>query len=383
MKGKAIIPLVLGLCVGLVAVKFLFDTLQKAKGANAERKLVPIVRARQDIDSFEIITPDLVEVVETADTGLAPSAEWVSSVDDLLGRVTAKSIPKHSPVFNSMLAPEGTPAGMVGRIPSGFRAVSVKIDEVTGVAYQLKPGSWVDVIVVMDIDTGRGRQKETIAEVILENVQVAAIGQATDAANAETGAKVKPAKSATLLVREEDVPKLHLVQTRGKITLSMRGEDDKSVGTLAKARSTEVFGYEGEEPNQTQTVVTPATVVQTVQSQVQKQPEPPIDPPHNVTVYLGSPTNTDPAVQQLTFENTHSRTLLALSAGPVNRSTTLSGRHYGSTGSGRGSPVATGGNTTSAAPTGGNTTSAATTGGDTTPSEGPMEDDETVNQETE
>ena len=329
MKGKAIIPLVLGLCVGLVAVKYLFDTLQKAKGANADRQLTSLVRARQDIDSLELLTPDKLEVIEIRDSSLAPAHELISSLDVALGRVTAKAIPQHSPVLQSMLAAEGTPAGMVGRIPPGFRAVSVKIDEVTGVAYQLKPGDWVDVIVVMDVDTGRARNKETIAEVILEHVQVAAIGQATNQPQTDVGAQVKPAKSATLLVPEEDVPKLHLVQTRGKITLSMRGEDDTMTGRMAKATSTEVFGYDylaGGLPAAPPPVAAPPALAQTTPSTLFTPPEP--EPPHNVTVYLGSITDADPVIQQFTFENDHSRTVVALSEGPVNRNSAYTGRRY-------------------------------------------------------
>lgn len=207
MKGRAIIPLVLGLCVGLVAVKYLVQTLQNAKGSTGASEAVSVVRATQDLESFQEITAEFVELVETSDDAFAPSQERITSLEDVIGRVTAKAIPERAPVLQSMLAPPDTLPGMVGRIPPGFRAVSVKIDEVTGVAYQLKPGSWVDVIVVMDIMTGSGRNaKETIAEVILQHVQVAAIGRSATGPTDGRGSKMKPAKSATLFVAEKDVP---------------------------------------------------------------------------------------------------------------------------------------------------------------------------------
>lgn len=327
MKGKAIIPLVIGLCIGLFAVKFLMDTVQKAKGARTEQEIFQVVRAKLDIDSYETITAEAVELIETTDSTLAPETDRVASLEDVIGRVTGKSIPQFSPVLKSMLAEEGTSPGMVGRIPAGFRAVSVKIDEVTGVAYQIRPGDWVDVIVVMDVDSGiQGYRKETVAEVILQHVQVAAIGRAMQSNQAGTGAKAKPAKSVTLLVAEEDVPKLHLVATRGKITLSMRGEDDTTNKTPAVAYGNEVFGANRKSVKKTdrpEPVPIVAEAPKTVQV-VYVEPQP--DEPFGVTVYHGSTTDELSKIEQLTFENEGSRTILAASQGPVNRGAALVGR---------------------------------------------------------
>lgn len=337
MKGKAIIPLVLGLCVGVVAVKLLVDTMKRAQAANAARNTVTIVRAKQDIDAYSMITKEMVETVETSDGRLIPQAERLTSLDAVVGRVTSKGVPQTSPVLASMLAPEGTPAGMVGRIPPGFRAVSVEIDEVTGVAYQLKPNDWVDVIVVMDVESaGSGRRnKETVAEVILQHVQIAAIGQATTGKPGEGASKVKAAKSATLLVSEEDVPKLHLAATRGKITLAMRGDDTNIVENPPSAHSRDLGGSlrqlqeaaaaamaQAQAPAQPPARPTsePARVAANVQ-----QPE----PPYAVTVYLGSPYKSlyPPSVQRITFENANSGNILDISDGPISRGAALmSGR---------------------------------------------------------
>ncbi len=312
MKGRAIIPLVLGLCVGLVAVKYLVKTLQNAQGSSGESQTVSVVRATQDLDSYQEITAEFVELVETTDDTFAPSQERITSLEDVIGRVTAKAIPERAPILLSMLAPPNTPAGMVGRIPPGFRAVSVKIDEVTGVAYQLKPGSWVDVIVVMDIMTGSGRNaKETIAEVILQHVQVAAIGRTASGPAAGRGSKMKPAKSATLLVAEKDVPKLHLAGTRGKLTLAMRGEDKRTTEKPLTARESEVFSY-GEKRGPIENAVASAT-------SPRAQPMPIVEPPFSVVVYRGSTEGNALLVEQTTFESAQSRTIIGIGGGPVSR----------------------------------------------------------------
>lgn len=336
MKGKAIIPLVLGLCVGLVAVKFLVDKIQNARGSQGDKQTMTIVRATQDIDAFKALTAEMIEVITVPDSDLVPPRDRVTSVEDVIGRVTAKAIPQFAPVLKSMLAEEGTRAGMVGQIPPGYRAVSVKIDEVTGVAYQINPGDWVDVIVVMDIDTGGGSfRRETIAEVILQHVQVLAMGQGI---RPEKGSTIKPAKSATLLVEQADAPKLHLAATRGKVTLSMRGEDDTINESVQIATGSDVFqGIKKANPTPTNgldaatvaTLLAMANASQGDPSQLDADAE---MAPFKVTVYRGftTPDGITPTastaqfdwqqIQHVTFANKNSRKILGVSEGPISSS---------------------------------------------------------------
>ncbi|UCC30717.1 MAG: Flp pilus assembly protein CpaB [Phycisphaerales bacterium] len=334
MKRKAIIPLLLGLGVGLFTVKLAVDAIRKAQAAGQSTQTVKAVRATQDINAYEKITTTMVEVVETADSLFAPTRERIETVEEVVGRVAGKAIPERAPVLRAMLAPEGTMPGMVGRIPPGYRAVSVKIDEVTGVAYQIKPGDWVDVIVVMDIDSQARGRKETIAEVILQHVQVAAIGHATTQQPSSGGTKVKPAKSATLLVLEEDVPKLHLAATRGKVTLAMRGADPKTSDSLPSANMGDVIAAL-RDPTPSSDSVSPwmqamgkLLADQAAQSKPRRTEEPvesEPEPPHTVMVYRGSPgADASDAVERITFENGDSSNIIEVSQGhPSRASATL------------------------------------------------------------
>lgn len=317
MKGKAMIPLILGLAIGLLAVKLTVDAIKRAQGSSQAKDTITAVRARQDIPSFARITKEMIEVVETADTLFTPAHDRIDSLDQAIGRVTAKAVPKHSPLLLSMLASEGTPAGMVGRIPPGFRAVSVKTDEVSGVAYQLQPGDWVDVIVVMDVNMGRGK-KETIAEVILQHIQIAAIGRGTQSDAGSTAGSTKPAKSATLLVPEEDVPKLHLAATRGKITLAMRGDDAQTTEAGAYAKSEDLLAS-------LRSLAAPVPDVSRPSAMRFRNPEPAQESPHKVVVYRGSAVNPNARfVEQITFANTQSSLILEVSQGnPTRQSNTM------------------------------------------------------------
>ena len=328
MNRKAIIPLVVGLGIGLLAVKFGVDSIRKAQASSQTRQSVTVVRAKQDIAAHEEILKDMVETVETADSLFAPANERMDKIETAIGRVAAKPIPKSTPVLLSMLAPEGTRPGMVGRIPQGYRAVSVKIDEVSGVAYQMQPGDWVDVIVVMDIDSGTRGKKETIAEVILQHVQVAAIGYGTNPDAEANPSKMKPAKSATLLVPEEEVPKLHLAGTRGKITLAMRGEDDKTQNNPAVAYGSEIMTSMKNAATEPAPPVAVAERTSPPPPPVTRRTPPPPEPePHAVMVFHGATMTGQPTiVEQITFENAQSSRIMAMAQGaPTRASATMTG----------------------------------------------------------
>lgn len=323
MKRKAIIPLVLGLVVGIFTVKLAVDAIKKAQASSKNTKMIMAVRARQDIEPLTEITTEMVEVIETTDSAFAPANQRIESLktvsdekgnvvqEGVLGRVTAKAIPEGTAILQSMLAEKGTPAGLIGRIPPGFRAVSIKIDEVTGVAFQLKPGDWVDVIVVMDVATSQRGRKETIAEVLLQRVQVAAIGRATSGQQDTSGSKVKPAKSATILVSEEDVPKLHLAGTRGKLTLAMRGDDDESKNPTHTASLSDILNKFADPKK----VNDPAPVKPIHIRQIEELP-------HSVLVFHGNIGNARSrvSVEQITFESKDSPKIVGVSIGMPSRS---------------------------------------------------------------
>jgi len=342
MKRKAIIPLLLGLGIGLATVKLAVDTIRKAQAASKTAATVKVVWAKEDIDAYEAIGAEMVEVIETGDSRFAPADDRFESVQDVVGRVPSKPIPQKTPVLKSALTPAGTPAGLVGKIPVGFRAVSVKITEESSVAYQIKPGDWVDVIVVMDVATSAGGGgKDTISEVILQRVQVGAIGSTTASGSDAASGKVKPAKSVTLLVHEEDVPKLHLAGTRGKVTLAMRGDDDLTTSPFHKASMDDVIPGSG-------SVETPPTgtppsapsmswghaLVGFLATPPPGQPDASTrwsseeENPYSLLVVRGSAAaGAAPAVvERLTFENANSSTILEATGGlPTRASSRMRG----------------------------------------------------------
>ncbi len=323
MNRRAAIPLVAGLVIGLVAVKLVMDFVKKAQGSQQGQAKFTLIQAKQDIKAYEKIEAEMVQAVETTDSVLAPQTERMGSIETVVGRVAAKSIPQNAPILKSMLAAEGTPEGIEGRIPPGYRAVAVKIDEATSAGYNLQPGDWVDVIVVMDVETGMRGKKDTLAEVILQRVQIAAIGQGTSEQTDAAGGKVKPAKSATILVKHEDAPKLHLAGTRGKITLVLRGSKDEGDGGSVVAYGNDIMArLTGERV--ADATPTPALLPP-------PEPQKRQDPPHTVLVFRGTAQGNKPAAtERVTFENANSSRLLEQGLGtPTGAGSIMKGARSG------------------------------------------------------
>lgn len=321
MKGKAIIPLVLGLGVGILAVKLAMDTIRKAQAGGKDVEMVMVVRMTQDIRAFDEIQQDMLEVVETSDTTLIPAEERIEDPSAVVGRVVSKSVSQGSVLMLSMLAPEGTPVGMVGRIPPGFRAVSVRIDEVTSAGFQIRPGDWVDVVVVMDVNSGTGAGRHTIAKVILQNVQVAAIGRSSDTGRGVGSQKSKPAQSATLFVAEADVPKLHLAVTQGRVTLAMRGADAGISENFTSATMDDLTGNKKPKTDKTDALDFMAKLFAQAQQANQSSPGNQIEdtepaPTHSVMVVRPSAGgSTRDSTERITFANADSSVIINISAG--------------------------------------------------------------------
>ena len=241
MKSKAIIPLVLGVCVGGIAIKLVMNVVAKAQGAS-QANMVKCAVAKVDIGFAEEITPEKLVLLDWPKDSLPE--QHFEDLEELQERVTNMFIPKDVPIYPTMLAQAGTPPGIQTRIKPGYRAVSVGIDEVTGVAYQLKPGDWVDVISLVQRRQPDGRG-DFVSRIILQSVEIAAVGRALHGGKPGDAPK-SMARSVTLLLKPEEVTKLHLAQSnRGKISLALRGNmDDPDSDVLASTSNDELMGLD-------------------------------------------------------------------------------------------------------------------------------------------
>ena len=146
------------------------------------------------------------------------------SVEKLAGRVAVMNIAPREPVTEARLAPEGTAGGLSAVIPEGYRAMTVKVDDVVGISGFVMPGTLVDVVVVIDPAEKAGMQ-DPISKIVLQNIKVLANGQNIDKPADQREAN--SVKAVTLLVTPEQAEKLALASSEGKLQLVMRNSIDQ------------------------------------------------------------------------------------------------------------------------------------------------------------
>ena len=159
-----------------------------------------------------------------------------SEVKPVLDRGLVAAVAEHEPFTESKLAPIGSGAGLPPSIPPGMRAMSVKVDEVIGVAGFVVPGTRVDLVVTL---RGSGQTEESMSRTVASNVLVLTAGTRFDQEQAKDG-KAQPSTVVTLAVSPSDAERVALASSEGKISLALRNPLDVSptetagvhVGTL-------------------------------------------------------------------------------------------------------------------------------------------------------
>ena len=143
-----------------------------------------------------------------------------TKISDVVDRGVVVPMVANEAILDSKLAATGVGGGLTATIPEGMRAVSVKVNDVIGVAGFVLPGSRVDIILSGSPTTSGNVE---ISKVILENVQVLAAGQ--NVANDVNG-KPQNVQVVTVLVTPEDSQKLALASIDGRIQLALRNPMD-------------------------------------------------------------------------------------------------------------------------------------------------------------
>jgi pilus assembly protein CpaB len=144
--------------------------------------------------------------------------------EKLAGRVAIINIAAREPITESKIAPEGTAGGLSAVIPEGYRAMTVKVDDVVGISGFIMPGTLVDVVVVIDPEAQAGMQNP-ISKIVLQNIKVLANGQNID--KPQDQREANSVKAVTLQVTPEQAEKLALASSEGKLQLVMRNQIDQ------------------------------------------------------------------------------------------------------------------------------------------------------------
>lgn len=223
MRNKRFLVVLVGATVfGLVAAVAVGRYLSSAQALTANMQSVVV--AKVEIPVGAKLVAEQLTVVRVPNDAL-PDGTF-ESVDKVIGRVAVVSIAPREPMTDYKLAPEGAAAGLSAVIPEGYRAMTVKVDDVVGVAGFARPGALVDVVVVIEPSGERQNNEGPISKIVLQNIKVLASGQSIDQPK-QDDRDAQQVKAVTLQVTPEQAEKLALASSEGKLQLVMRNSVDQ------------------------------------------------------------------------------------------------------------------------------------------------------------
>lgn len=234
-RMRVFIVFVLAITAGGVFAFGTYNYVQKQPARSVPMATRPVVTAAVDLEVGAEISGDDIRVIEWPANALP--ANSIADPGGVIGRGLIVPMIQNELFLPSKLAPKDAGAGLPPAIPPGLRAVSVKVNDVIGVAGYVLPGTRVDVVATV---SPTSQQTDMTSKVILTNVQVLAAGTKID----RDVEKNKPTAVTvvTLLVAPEEAERLTLASTEGKIQLALRNPLDTTAPATRGVRPAMLLG---------------------------------------------------------------------------------------------------------------------------------------------
>ncbi len=215
------VMLVLAIGMGMAAVAM------AAVWLNSRESLLTthVVVAKEDVQIGTRLQPAMLQVVDWPSA--SPLKNPLTSIEQATDRVVNMPLVKGEPISMSKLAAKGETGGLSAVLREGRRAVTVKVNEIVGVAGFALPGNYVDVMV----NTPDGNNN-LVSKIVIERIQVLAVAQ--DVANLES--KPKVVNAVTLEVTPAQAEKIDLARSVGSLSLVLRSQVDTESVTTVGAR---------------------------------------------------------------------------------------------------------------------------------------------------
>ncbi|RUM96358.1 Flp pilus assembly protein CpaB [Pseudaminobacter arsenicus] len=282
MRVNSIIMVVLASVFGIAAVVLANIWLDGQKSALAKGSDVPqdtIVVASAALKFGDTLSSDnLREIAWPA--GALPAGAFKTR-KELLGdegqRQVLTAISANEPILATKITGPGQRATLSAVLTEGMRAVSIRVNDVLGVAGFVLPGDRVDVLLTRNVRNAEGGE-QSFVDVLLQSVKVLAVDQVAD----ESKENPTVVKAVTLEVSTKDAQKLTLAAGAGQLSLALRqvasaeGESTERV-TLADLTGDTPEGAQPVAAAQPVAQPTPEPEIREIVKEVVKyvQPEPP------------------------------------------------------------------------------------------------------------
>lgn len=231
---KRIRILALLLAVAVMVMMAIMMLPNDAENQPAEEKR-PVIVARQTIPAYVEITADMLETVEYPESTIPANA--IVETDAAVGCRTLVEISAQEVLMsNHLLAKDAVSGGLAMALEEGMRAMSVRVDEVSGVSNLLRVGNQVDVIAVLNT-----ADDKIVSKMLLENVKVVALGNAL-AGTPVNGDGVPYYSTVTLAVTPQAAVNLAFACNDGTVYLVARAQNDDNSVSTASVRVENIAG---------------------------------------------------------------------------------------------------------------------------------------------
>jgi pilus assembly protein CpaB len=239
-----------GAVAGLSILQFLRERPTRLVMTDGGRESTGVVVATRDMGLGHVIGEEDLRVVEWPGNVLPEG--YARTAAEVVGRSLVSELRTNEPVLERKLADGAAGVGLPPLIPEGMRALSVRVDDVVGVAGFVTPQTRVDVILTM----APNGSDDTRSQVILQNVPALAAGHSIQ--RNEEG-EAMSVTVVTVLVSPEDAEKLVLASSQGRIQMALRNLLDLDVVDTRGERKSGLFTGSGRPASTVRSGAAPAT----------------------------------------------------------------------------------------------------------------------------
>ena len=239
MRSRGMLMLFIAAIAGLAAV-FMAARWMQSQGGDKGR----IAVANADIELGGRISPEMIRMVDWP-SGSVPTGAFDDAAK-LEGRVVLVSMQRGEPLTEVRLAPVGTKGGLSAVVPQGKRAMTVRVNDVIGVAGFALPGTFVDVMINTQSEGAQRNDRDrSVSKIVLERILVLAVAQEAD----RDSTKPKVVNAVTLELTPQDAELLDLARSVGTLSLVLRNQTDPKSAALGQGvTKAELLGLARPEP---------------------------------------------------------------------------------------------------------------------------------------
>lgn len=250
-KKKLLIAAVI---VGLFAALLVWMTVEQQEDQYDEytKNQVEVIKAAADISAGRPLSEDKVTTEEVPEKFLPPNPITKDEFDVYSGTPVSSNIEEGAMILASDFEVGERSSNLSGRVPPGERAMSIPVDEISGVSGLLRPGDRVDILGTFPVsdeeevvpEAGGEESTGYVTMTLLQNVTLLAVGQQISGAGGDQQGRMGRGQSYSTVtgsVTIDEAELLNIAQTRGELTLLLRHTEDVEMGSVHKKTLREVL----------------------------------------------------------------------------------------------------------------------------------------------